>query len=178
MPRVEVIETEDLTPAQRAAVIEVCVAAHASENFRNLFHYTRNGARHVLGWRGAELVSHAMVTTRWLEPTGIGILRTGFVDAVSTVPAAQGLGFASAVMRQLAASIDDYEVGGLQTDIAPFYERLGWRLWRGPLYGRNGDEVIPTPEQQGVMVLPLAHTPQLDFDAALSVEVQPERIWE
>jgi GNAT superfamily N-acetyltransferase len=176
--RVDVIETEDLTVAQRAAVIEVCVAAHVNENFRNLFNYTTDGARHFLGWRGDELVSHAMVTTRWLEPIGFGILRTAYVDAVSTLPAAQGLGCASAVMRQLAGSIGDYEVGCLQTDIAPFYERLGWRLWQGELYGRSDDALIPTPEQRGVMVLALAHTPLLDVNVPLSVEVQPERIWE
>lgn len=177
-PRVDVIETDDLTGAQRAAIIEVCVAAHRSENFRDLFSYTTDGARHFLGWRGDELVSHAMVTTRWLEPSGCGVLRTGFVDAVSTLPAAQGLGYASAVMRELAGSIDDYEVGCLQTDIPSFYERLGWQLWQGELSGRGDEGLIPTPGQRGVMVLALAHTPRLDVTVDLSIEVQRERIWE
>jgi hypothetical protein len=38
--------------------------------------------------------------------------------------------------------------------------------------------VIPTPDQRGVMVLRLANTPPVDLDAALTIECQPERIWE
>ena len=81
-------------------------------------------------------------------------------------------------MRRLADSVDDYEIGCLQTDIPGFYERLGWQLWRGPLAGRGDRGVIATPEQRGVMVLELARTPALDLDELLTIEVQPHRIWE
>jgi aminoglycoside 2'-N-acetyltransferase I len=81
-------------------------------------------------------------------------------------------------MRRLAAEIPGYEIGCLQTDIPGFYERLGWELWRGPLAGRGDDGLIPTPEQRGVMVLPLPSGPPLDLDSLLTIEVQPERIWE
>ena len=81
-------------------------------------------------------------------------------------------------MTRLAESIDDYEIGCLQTDRTGFYARLGWELWRGPLAGRGDDGLIPTPDQRGVMVLRLAPTPPLDLDTGLSIERQPERIWE
>ena len=74
--------------------------------------------------------------------------------------------------------IPDYEIGCLQTDKPGFYDRLGWELWRGPLAGRGTDGLVPTPDQRGVMVLPLLSTPPLDLDTSLTVEVQADRIWE
>ena len=76
------------------------------------------------------------------------------------------------------AEIGDYDIGCLQSDLVGFYERFGWEFWRGPLAGRAEQGLIPTPEQRGVMVLRLPQTPPLDLDAALSIEVQPDRIWE
>jgi aminoglycoside 2'-N-acetyltransferase I len=113
-----------------------------------------------------------------VQPDRGRVLRTAFVDAVSTLPAYEGQGCGSAVMRRLAAEIPDYEVGCLQTDIPGFYERLGWELWRGPLAGRGDDGLIPTPDQRGVMVLRLPSTPPLDLASSLTIEVQPDRIWE
>jgi hypothetical protein len=98
--------TEELNPTQRASVVELCVAAHDNEDFRNLFAYVESGARHLLAYRRDELVSHAMVTTRWLQPTGMQVLRTAYVDAVATKPGLEGLGLGSAVMRRLATNID------------------------------------------------------------------------
>jgi GNAT superfamily N-acetyltransferase len=175
---VVVSATEDLTAAQRSAVIAVCVAAHESDDFNNLFTYIDAGGRHFLGYRGSDLASHAVVTTRWLQPDGQPLLKTAFVDAVSTLPAYQHEGHASAVMRRLAAEIDDYDVGCLQTDIPGFYERLGWQVWSGPLAGRSADGLIPTPQQAGVMVLRLSRTPSLDVESQLTIECQPHRIWE
>jgi aminoglycoside 2'-N-acetyltransferase I len=175
---VVVTATADLTAEQRSAVIAVCIAAHDNEDFNNLFTYIREDGRHFLGYRGSDLASHAVVTTRWLQPDGHPLLRTAFVDAVSTLPAYQHEGHATAVMRRLATVIDDYEIGCLQTDIPGFYERLGWQVWRGPLAGRSEDGLIPTPHQTGVMVLPLLRTPPLDLESQLTIERQPERIWE
>jgi len=66
----------------------------------------------------------------------------------------------------------------LQTDIPGFYERLGWDLWRGPLAGRGENGLIPTPDQRGVMVHRLPRTPALDLETLLTIEPQPNRIWE
>lgn len=173
------LATEELSEAQRADVIRVCIAAHDKQDFENLFTYIPSGGRHFLAYDGSELVSHAVVTTRWAQPEGHRALRTAFVDAVSTLPSYEGRGYASATMHALAANIDDYEIGCLQTDnAAGFYARLGWELWRGPLAGRDGDELIPTPDQRGVMVLRLRTTPPLDLNVRLSIECQPSRIWE
>jgi aminoglycoside 2'-N-acetyltransferase I len=176
---VEVVTTEQLTAERRSAVIDVCVAAHGIEDFRNLFSFIPSGGRHFLGHQGGELVSHAVVTTRGVQPEGERILRTAFVDAVSTLPVRQERGCGSAVMRRLAAEIDDFEIGCLQTDIPGFYARLGWELWLGPLAGRGDDgAIIPTPDQRGVMIYRLPRTPLLDLGARLTIEAQRWRIWE
>lgn len=178
--RITVHRTEDLTDAPRAEIGELCVAAHGELEFRNLFGvYIPSGGRHFLA-RDADgtLVSHAVVTTRWLQPAGLPELRTAFVDAVSTLPSHQHRGFGSATLRRLASEVEDYEIAGLQTDLRGFYEPLGWELWRGPLAGRDRGALVPTPEQEGVMVLRLGRTPSLDLDGPLSIERQEHRIWE
>lgn len=176
---VTVHATEDLTPALRQAIIGVCVAAHRSTDFERLFDYVPSGGRHVLGCIDGQVVSHAVVTTRFAQPGGSPVLRTAFVDAVSTEPTAQHRGIGTAVMRHLAESVPDYEIGCLQTDIPGFYERLGWETWRGPLAGRRDDDtLLPTPDQRGVMVLRLTATPALDLDRLLTIECQPNRVWE
>ena len=172
------LKTEELDTDLRNAIIDLCVAAHQEEDFRNLFSYVPSGGLHFLGWEGAQLVSHALVTTRWLQPEGQPELKTAYIDAVATLPGVQGRGHGSALMRALAKRIDrEYVIGCLETERVSFYERVGWELWRGPLAGRSEQGLIPTPEQQGIMILRLSQTPALDLDTMLTIERQPGRIW-
>ncbi len=171
------IQTEDLDATTRTAIIQVCIAAHQEEDFQNLFSYIRSGGRHFLAYHESELVSHAVVTTRWLQPEGQSVLKTAYVDAVSTLPVYQGQGYGSAVMQYLAKNIDDYTIACLETDRPTFYARLGWEIWRGALAGRSEQGLIPTPDQTGVMVLRLPQTPPLNLDAGLTIENQRGRIW-
>ena len=48
---------------------------------------------------------------------------------------------------------------------------------RGALAGVNEQGLIPTPDQQGVMILRLRGAPSLDLDGALTVECDGARIW-
>lgn len=170
-------ETEELDDGTRQEIVRLCVRAHEEEDFRNLFTYIPAGGRHFLAYRGGRVVSHAVVTTRWLQPEGLPLLRTAYVDAVATLPALQGQGIGSAVMRALAAGIADYRIGCLETERPGFFARLGWRLWRGPLAGRGDQALVPTPDQEGIMVLTLTQTPPLDFSARLTIEATGGRIW-
>ncbi len=171
------LRTSELDEAMRAAVIRLCIDAHQQEDFRNLFSYLPPDGLHVIADLDGERVGHAVVTTRWLQPSDLPLLRTAYVDAVSTSPAHQRQGIGSAVMTHLAAELGDYDVACLETDRVSFYQRLGWEEWRGPLAGRSGDGLIPTPDQKGVMILRLPRTPELDPDTLLTIEVQPARIW-
>lgn len=168
--------TEELDSATRTAIVAVCIAAHGVADFQHLFTYIPAGGRHFLAYADERVVSHAVVTTRGLQPTGLPILKTAYVDAVATLPTYQGQGYGSAVMQQLAQNIVDYEIAALETDRPAFYARLGWELWRGPLAGRSATGLIPTPEQTGIMILRLPRTPPLDLDSLLTIEVAG-RIW-
>jgi hypothetical protein len=79
-------------------------------------------------------------------------------------------------MRRLEAEIADYEIGCLETEVRGFYEPLGWELWRGPLAGLRDGELIPTPDQTGIMVLRLEATRDVDLDAPLAIEADG-RTW-
>ena len=176
---VAVRATEDLTPAERSRIADLCNDANETDAFRDLFVvYVPSGGRHFLGFdHDGVLASHAVVTTRWVQRTGHPPQRTAFVDAVATDPVRQRAGLSSAVMRRLGCEIDDFGLGCLQTDLRGFYEQFGWERWRGPLAGRRDGLLVPTPGQHGVMVLRLPSTPRLDTDGPLSIEWQPDRFW-
>ena len=117
-----------------------------------------------------------VASTCWLQPEGLPLLRTAYVDALATLPAYQGQGIGSTLMRHLATVIADFELACLETERVSFYARLGWEVWRGPLAGRRATELLPTPEQKGIMILRLARTPPLDVERLLVVEYDG-RIW-
>ena len=168
--------TEELNAETRASIIHVCRTAHQEDDFTHLFSYIPSGGIHVLAYREQEVVSHAVATTRWLQPEGLPLLRTAYIDAVATLPAYQGQGIGSTLMRHLATVISDFEMACLETEHMSFFARLGWEVWRGPLAGRRATELLPTPDQKGVMILRLARTPPLDIDRLLVIEYDG-RIW-
>jgi aminoglycoside 2'-N-acetyltransferase I len=170
----EVMRAEDLTAAHRAEIISLCAAAY-QENFDHLFE-ALPGSTHILARLHGKLVSHAEWVTRWLEPEGQKLLRTAYVEAVATAPEWQGRGFATAVMKELGAQIVSYELGGLSPSDAVFYERLGWELWRGPLAIRTESGLLPTPDEE-VMILRLANTPSLDLSSTLTAEWRSGELW-
>ena len=168
--------TEELNADTRASIIHVCRTAHQEDDFTHLFSYIPSGGIHVLAYREQEVVSHAVATTRWLQPEGLPLLRTAYVDAVATLPAYQGQGIGSTLMRHLATVLSDFEIACLETERVSFYARLGWEVWRGPLAGRRATELLPTPDQKGIMILRLARTPPLDVESLLVIEYDG-RIW-
>ena len=172
------IKTEDLNADTQAAIIQVCIAAHKEDDFKNLFSYVPSGGWHFLAHHENVLVSHALVTTRWLQPEGYSLLKTAYIDAVATLPEYQGQGYGRALMRTLASDIDyEYVVACLETEKTNFYERLGWEVWRGPLAGISEEGLIPTPEQSVIMILRLSRTPALNLESMLTIECQDGRIW-
>jgi GNAT superfamily N-acetyltransferase len=174
--RVTSARTEELNADTRGAIIHVCRSAHQDDDFVHLFSYIPSGGIHVLAYCEQELVSHAVATTRWLQPEGTPLLRAAYVDAVATLPAYQSRGIGSMVMRHLASLISEYEIACLETERMTFYAQIGWEAWRGALASRKADELLPTPDQKGIMILRLERTPPLDVDGLLVVEYDG-RIW-
>jgi aminoglycoside 2'-N-acetyltransferase I len=131
---------------------------------------------HVLAFYGEILVSHALWVTRHLQPGDGPILKTAYVEMVATAPEYQGSGLGRQVMRALAGAITGYNLSALCPADTQLYEHLGWEYWRGPLFIRHEDGLIPTPDER-VMILRLPKTPSLDLNEPLSAEWRPGELW-
>ena len=170
----EIIENRHLAPEQYAEILALGTRAFEEDFAPFLKNLT--GATHVLGRYDGKLVSHAAWITRWLQTGSYAALRTAYVEAVATEPAYERRGFASTVMRRLQECITDFELAALAPAEKNFYARLGWELWRGPLYIRSVDGLLAMPDEE-VMILKLPSTPPLDLEAALSAEWREGELW-
>src|SRR5687768_16864038 len=120
--------TQDLSETERSIIVSLCTQAHQVD-FSPLFSFLPPDGLHVLAYDEERLVSHAVVTTRWLQPDNLPLLKTAYVDAVATQPLYQGQGIGSTLMRHLASVISDYEIACLETERVSFYAQLGWQEW-------------------------------------------------
>jgi aminoglycoside 2'-N-acetyltransferase I len=124
------------------------------------------------------LVGHAAVVERILQ-AGQRQLRTGYVEAVATVPARQGQGIGRLVMTRVGRILTEgYEMGALATGVNPFYRGLGWEDWLGPTAVRDGSALRYTPGEDGhVMVMRFGRSAGLALDMILSVTPRSGDDW-
>ena len=136
------------------------------------------GGRHFVLDSDGEVVAHAAVVEREVRVAGRP-LRTGYVEAVATTPDRQGRGLGTIVMAAVGEHIrEHFELGVLGTGRHHFYERLGWRTWRGPSSVRWPDGLRATPDDDGyLMVLETPATPPLDLDAPIDCDWRPGDSW-
>ena len=174
--QVEVVPSRQLDMVLRAAIVRLCTTAFA-QDFSALFELVPSSAFHILARLDHVLIGHATWMPRWFQPDQQPLLRTAYVDAVAIIPAYHGHGIGSLVMCELVSQIQDYDLAGLATSQARFYQQLGWERWQGPLSARMAHGVIPTPDEQ-VMILRLPRTPaDLDLMLPLSVEWRAGSVW-
>jgi aminoglycoside 2'-N-acetyltransferase I len=135
------------------------------------------GTHFVLEADGA-LRSHAAVVERSLQVPN-RVLRAGYVEAVATAPAHQGVGYGTRVMRAVGAFIaEQFDVGALGTGRHGFYERLNWRTWRGPSSVRTANGEQRTLDEDGyIMVLTTTATSDLELTLPISCEWRPGDVW-
>lgn len=172
--KLEVIRSDQLPSDLLTAIHALCNRAY-QKDLGALFR-TFSDATHVLGFLGSSLVSHAMWVPRWLQPGDSPLLYTAYVEMVATEPQFQRRGFATAVMRRLASAITDFDMGALCPAVPALYAKLGWVFWRGPLFIRTPEGLIPTPDER-IMILRLPKTPALDLDLPLSAEWREGELW-
>ncbi len=174
-PRIEVVKGQPLSGDERKTIISLCSRAF-EEDLEALFN-TFSKATHILGYQAETLVCHALWVTRWLQVDTDPISRTAYIEAVATEKAYRGHGHATTIMKRVAAEIQAYELGALSPFSVAYYERLGWELWRGPLYVRTEAGVVRTPRDGDVMILRLPKTPDLDLNSPLSAEWREGELW-
>ena len=180
-PRLRRLGTSDLAATEVAAIRAIMADAFGEDEDERFtdddWDHALGGVHFVLDIDDA-IVSHASVVEREIHVADHP-LRTGYVEAVATASAAQGLGYGSLVMTAATDWIRQrFELGCLGTGRRHFYERLGWLTWRGPSSVRTPDGPHRTTEDDGyLMVLPTRSSPPLDLDAPISCEWRPGDVW-
>lgn len=172
----------DLGGSEVAAIRELLDAAFNSadddEQFTEADWEHALGGVHFILEIDSVIVAHAAVVERLLHVDDLP-LRTGYVEAVATAPSERGKGHGTALMRDVGAYIAErFELGALGTGSFQFYDRLGWRTWRGPSYVRTAAGLRATPDDDGyIMVLETPSSPTLDLAASISCDFRPGDVW-
>ena len=179
-PRLRRVPTSDLTAADIAVIRALLWDAFGSGDegmTEDDWEHALGGMHFILEVDGT-IVSHASVVERVIE-VGDRPLRTGYVEAVATVPDRQGRGLGSRVMTDVTEYIrDGFELGALGTGRHRFYERLGWRRWTGPSSVRTNDGPRRTPEDDGyILVLTTPSSPSLDPSSPISCDWRQGDVW-
>jgi aminoglycoside 2'-N-acetyltransferase I len=180
-PRLRRIATDELDPAETAAIRTMLIMAFGDdpeERFTDDDWVHAVGGSHFVLDIDGEIVAHAAVVEREIRVDGRA-LRTGYVEAVATAPDRQGRGLGTIVMTAVGEHIrEQFQLGVLGTGRQHFYERLGWRTWRGPSSVRWPDGLRATPDDDGyLMVLEALSTPPLDLDAPIDCDWRPGDSW-
>jgi aminoglycoside 2'-N-acetyltransferase I len=179
--QVERLRSEELTDRDRSSLRELFDEAWPDEGDRFTdedWGHTFGGVHFVVREDGG-IVSHASVVPRELRAGGVA-LATGYVEGVATRSERRRRGLGTDVMRAADEHIDAaYELGALGTGVHAFYERLGWKTWRGPTAVGSDDGDVPTPDEDGfVMVRFTPRTPAgLDLETTLSCDPRPGDAW-
>lgn len=175
---VRICRSDALTAGDRLALRTLLDAAFAGE-FADEDWAHALGGTHALIETADAVIAHASVVPRTLDVAGHPI-RTGYVEAVAVLPARQGTGLGTAVMRALGEVITrDFALGALSTGEWHFYERLGWERWQGPTWVRHPDgrrERTPD-DDDSLMILRTPRTPALDLSAPLACDARPGDVW-
>jgi len=170
----------NLTEAETSAIRELLREAFKdyADGFTDDDWDHASGGTHFLLEDGGVVLAYASVALRDLHP-GSRPIRTGYVEAVATRRSARGRGLGTTVMRAVNEHIrGTFELGALSTGIPDFYRRLGWELWPGSTAVRTQRGLVPTPaDDGGIMVLPTPTTPPLDRHATISCEWRPGDVW-
>ena len=128
--RLEVLAAAALDGRARDEIVDLCEAAYR-EDFSKLFEQLPDSVHVMLRDDRGVLRSHAEFVPRWLQPVGLPVLRTAYVEAVATAPGAQRSGLATAVLQRLAeviAADAAWDLAALSPSHIAFYQRRGWEL--------------------------------------------------
>ena len=171
----QVVESAKISGALRREIVTLCNRAY-EEELETLFE-TLGDATHLLGYCDGVLVCHVLWVSRHLQAGSGPMMHTAYVELLATDPAYRNRGFAADIMRHLVGKIQDYTLAGLSPFSVDYYARLGWELWRGPLFIRVNESLLPSAADEDVMIFRLPKTPPLDLNAPLSAEWRDGELW-
>jgi aminoglycoside 2'-N-acetyltransferase I len=136
------------------------------------------GGDHLVIRDDGTLVTHAAVVPRSIC-VGEDTIPTGYVEGVATLPARQGQGLGSAMMRAVTDLLhEQFDMGALSTGRRGFYEELGWESWHGPSFVIHDTELVRTEdEDDGIMVLRFGRSAEVDLSSPIACESRPGDDW-
>jgi aminoglycoside 2'-N-acetyltransferase I len=174
-----IVRSAELRADEWDELTAVCIAAF-DEPWDGYWESIGPGV-HVIDYDEAgRIVAHAAIVERALYPADL-VVPSAYVEAVAVLPDRQRSGLGTRVMQVIDRIIDEgYRLGALGTGSQPFYERLGWEVWRGPTWirTREGGLERSAYEDGGIMVRRTPATPsQLDLDAPIAVDWRPREVW-
>ena len=113
------------------------------------------GGQYFIGLLEETIIAHGSVVPRNMFIDGQAIT-VGYVEAIAVLPSHWRQGFGTQLMQQITQFCqDNYELSMLSTDENQFYERLGWRQFKGESFVRSeNSEVRTSDEDAGLMLLP------------------------
>jgi aminoglycoside 2'-N-acetyltransferase I len=135
------------------------------------------GGVHAMVHDSGVLIAHASLVMRRMLHSGRA-LRCGYVEAVAVAPDRQREGLGGQVMTALETLAPAYDLLALgATDEGMgLYVSHGWVPWRGRLSALTPDGVVPTPDEEGyVLVLP--GSVPLDLGAELTCDWRDGDVW-
>ena len=136
------------------------------------------GGVHVWVTESRGVISHGSLVERTLVCSGTTLI-VGYVEAVATAAAHRRQGHGTKVMGRIGDLIRErYSLGALSTGAHAFYETLGWEHWRGPTFVNSPDGRLPTPGDDGdIMVLRTPRSPRLDLGGKIVCDWRAGDVW-
>lgn len=177
MSEVEVVSSLDLSAVQ-VGCIRLLLADAFHDRFSDDDWDHALGGWHAVVMVGGAVVSHAAVVRRQIE-VGSRRVTAGYVEAVATAPAAQGVGHGSQAVRAVMDVLRrEFEMGALSTGRHRFYERLGWERWEGPSFVVSDGQRMRTAEEDGgIMVLRFGPSADLSLESPIACRSRQGDDW-
>lgn len=178
MPGLRIVETRDLSDAERQAIRRMLDAAFGGDFSDDDWAHALGGW-HVLIDVPSLVIAHAAVVERRLL-VGPHEFSAGYVEAVAVAPEHQRTGLGTRIMQAATDLVRErFALGALSTGEWGFYERLGWHRWRGPTHVRRADGTLlrSAEEDDGVMVLRCGPSEGLDLSAAIACDERRGDSW-
>jgi aminoglycoside 2'-N-acetyltransferase I len=171
--------TAELGHAQRRAIRALLDEAFGGQFGDDDWENTLGGL-HTLLMDRDQVVGHVAVVQRRLLH-GDRSIRTGYVEGLAVRSDRRRQGLAGAAMAEAERVIvAAYDLGALSdgTNIAGFYQRRGWRTWRGPTWVIGPTGPRRTEEDDGgVLVFPTPSSPDLDLSGEIACDWRPGDVW-
>lgn len=174
--QIQRIHSSEMSRHLRSTIVELCSEAYGCDFWPTL--ELMGSAVHLLGRDRDRLVTHAAYVDRVLW-TPYRSYRTAYVETVATRPSDRGLGHGRAMMGEVVAGLDGYQLAALSPPpIKPcFYAGLGWQAWRGPLAYVEPNDIPRFTKGEQVMIFSLPETGPLPLSALLCCQWRSGKIW-